>query len=167
MRDLRKPVRLATDLNHDGRPDLTLLYENGRSFYHFNRGFRCMGEEGELKLEMPRPTGGPREALGPMRAAAGDFDSDGSLDLAVASATGEVRCFFSDLAEAHGLWIRLARRRTGPVTVSVWQGKEYPVCVGAYLVEGHSPPTFATLRRPGPCVLKWRKPGTPLRTLEA
>ena len=42
---------LATDLNHDGRPDLALLYAKGRFLYHFNRGYRCMGEEGELTLE--------------------------------------------------------------------------------------------------------------------
>lgn len=44
----------ATDLNHDGRTDLLLLYSDGTLMYHFNRGFRCFGEEGELKLPQPR-----------------------------------------------------------------------------------------------------------------
>ena len=92
---------------------------------------------------------------------------DDALDLAVAFTTGEVFAFFTDLREAHGLWIRLPRGYTGPVTVSVWQGAAHPVCVGTHLVEGHSPPTHATLRTPGPCTLKWRWPGGPPRTLEA
>jgi len=71
-----------------------------------------MGEEGELRSEIERPSGASRGA--PVRAAAGDFDGDGALDLAVAFTTGEVFAFFTDLPEAQGVWIRLPQGRTGP-----------------------------------------------------
>ena len=38
------------DLNHDGRQDLCLAYEQNDLLYHFNRGFRSFAEEGELRL---------------------------------------------------------------------------------------------------------------------
>jgi hypothetical protein len=58
-----------------------------------------MGEEGELRQDVERPSGASRGGLGPVRAAAGDFDADGALDLAAAFATGEVFVFFTDLPE--------------------------------------------------------------------
>ena len=152
---------LATDLNHDGRPDLALLYENGQFLYHFNRGYRCMAEEGQLTLACELT-----EHLRPTCAAAGDFNADGSLDLAVAFATGEVVCFLNDLPEPPGLWVRLPRGCTGPVTVSAWQGAPYASCVGTHLVAGHEP-TYFPLRRHGPCTLKWRPPGGPPQELTA
>ena len=159
---------LATDLNHDGRPDLALLYEKGHFLYHFNRGYRCMAEEGELKLKAKPSDRALSEARGPMRAAAGDFDGDGWLDLAVAFATGEVDCFLNagpgGPPRAPGLWIQLPPGRTGPVTVSVWQGGPRAFCVGTSLVAGHAPPTWAALRRRGPCTLQWRLPGGRRRT---
>ena len=145
---------LATDLNHDGRPDLALFYEDGEFFYHFNRGYRCMAEEGQLTLD----AGAPGEG-GPTCAAAGDFDGDGALDLAVAFAGGQVRCFFNDASEVPGLWVRLPRGCTGPVAVSAWQGDAHAFCVGAHAVTGFDPPTFVCLRRRGACVLRWRGPG--------
>ena len=158
---------LATDLNHDGRPDVALLYAKGYFQYHFNRGYRCMAEQGQLRLAMDDPPQEKQDGPGPLRGTTGDFDGDGALDLAVAFSSGEIRCFFSKERDAPGVWVRLPRGRTGPVTVSVWQGDAYPVCVGTYLIEGHSPPTYVSLRRAAPCSLKWRWPGGPLRTLRA
>jgi len=150
---------LATDLNHDGRPDVALLYGKGHFLYHFNRGYRCMAEEGQLTLDLDPSGGDPSKAGGPACATAGDVNADGSLDLAVAFDSGEVRCFLNDRRDQPGLWIRLPRGRTGPVTVSVWQGQPRAFCVGTHLVAGHAPPTCVPLRRPGPCVLRWRWPG--------
>ena len=159
---------LATDLNHDGRPDVALLYPRGSFSYHFNRGYRCMAEEGELRLDGGPPGGPvPEDAPRPVRAVAGDLDGDGALDLAVAFDSGEVACVmngeFEDPSETPAVRIRLPKGHTGPVTVSVWQGSDYQFCVGTCVVPGHSPPVHANLRRPGPCVLRWRWPGGPGR----
>jgi hypothetical protein len=157
---------MATDLNHDGRPDLAILYKTGNFFYHFNRGYRLMGELGELTLTAEQRSGMSANAPGPTRAAGGDFDGNGALDLAVAFTTGQVFCLFNSLAAPCGLWIALPKGRTGPVTVSVWQDFGTPICVGTYIVEGHSP-AYATLRKPGSCTLKWRWPGGPPREVKA
>lgn len=157
---------VATDLNHDGRPDLAILYEKGNFFYHFNRGYRLMGELGELTLMNEQNGGRSANTPGPTRTAVGDFDGNGTLDLAVAFATGRVSCSLNSLATANRLWIALPKGRTGPVTVSVWQDSGMPVCVGTYLVKGHSP-VYVSVRKPAPCTLKWRWPGEPPRELEA
>ena len=84
----------ATDLNNDGRPDLCLLYPEGDFMYHFNRGFRCFGEEGALRLNDMETE--ENMAVGQKACAIGDFNRDGYLDLAVAFCSGEVRCYYSD-----------------------------------------------------------------------
>ena len=155
-----------------GPPELSLAFPKaahakGRFLYHFNRGYHCMGEEGELTLEAHRPAHPPPKARGPVRAAVADFNGDGSLDPAAAFTTGQVACFLSSLFDAPGLWIRLPRGHTGPVAVSVWQGAAHPVCAGTYLVDGHSPPTYVALRKRSACTLRWRWPGRPPRLLEA
>ena len=161
----------TADLNHDGRQDVIVLTAAGHLAYHFNRGYRLLADEGELKLAArpaePKPVKGSK----PVLAAPGDFDGDGRADLAVACATGEVFCYFNGRPAGPsgppGLWVRLPPGRTGPVTVSVWQGRAYPVCVGTVLVEAHAPAKYVSLRRRGPCTLKWRWPGGPPRTAAA
>ena len=77
----------AADLNHDGRPDLILCYAEAGFVYHFNRGFRCLGEEGDLRLEQVEE--GPKpDSFGVRRCVAADFNADGAEDLAVAFAGG-------------------------------------------------------------------------------
>ncbi len=149
---------LTADLNHDGRQDVVVLTGAGHLAYHFNRGYRLLADEGELKLDARPADPKSARAFKPLRAAAGDFNGDGRVDLAVAYGTGEVFCYFNgrsaDPAETPGLRVALPPGRTGPVTVSVWQGRAYPVCVGTYLIEAHSPPTYVSLRRRGACTLR-------------
>ena len=151
---------LATDLNHDGRTDLGIGYVDSSLVYHFNRGFRCLGEDVGLRLVGPEFQDGPADA-GVRALAAADFNGDGSLDLAVAFASAEAFVYYNALTDMPGLRIRLPKGVAGPVTVSAWQEERVPICVGTCSVVGHAPATFVPLRRPGPCVLKYRFQGKP------
>jgi len=86
---------------------------------------------------------------------------DGSEDLAAGFADGTLYAFYNESANVAGLHVRLAKGAIGPVTVSAWQGKTPPVCLGTNLVGGHSPESFFGLRRPGECTLRWSEPGRP------
>ena len=88
----------ATDLNHDGRPDLALCYADAGWVYHFNRGCRCFGEEGGLRLVGARFADGPAEA-GVRACAIADFNADGGLDVAVAFVGGELYGYYNDLCD--------------------------------------------------------------------
>ena len=150
----------AADLNRDGRPDLALCYTDGTFVYHFNRGYRCFGEEGGLQLsETPNPP--PGVETGVATFAIADWNGDGSEDLAAGFADGNLYVFYSESANVAGLHVRLAKGAIGPATVSTWQGKTPPVCLGTNLVGGHSPESFFGLRRPGECTLRWSEPGRP------
>ena len=153
----------AMDLNHDGRPDLALGYADTGFVYHFNRGYRCLGEEGGLRLIGPAFTDGPPRT-GVVACAAGDFNGDDGQDLAVAFVGGELYAYYNDLCDMPTVGLRLSKGRTGPVTVSVWQGDKRPFCTGAAVVSGHTPPACVSLRRPGRCTLKYRLPGQPVRS---
>ncbi|KPL01855.1 MAG: hypothetical protein AMK75_03685, partial [Planctomycetes bacterium SM23_65] len=146
----------ATDLNHDGRADLALLYAKGAFLYHFNRGFRCFGEEGELRLA----GGGPGQLAG----ATADFNGDGSLDLAVAHADGRLRCYYNAAFERPILRLSLRTGIPGPLTVATWQGGKSPIPTAALPVHPVPLKTTFALRDRGVCVLKWRAPGKPLCT---
>jgi len=146
------------DLNHDGRPDLFLAYEQSDLLYHFNRGFRSFAEEGELRLPGTQTAPGqPR--LGQKAVAAGDFNGDGSLDLAVLLTNGDLVCYFNDKMSMPGLRLRLPKGMTGPVTASCWLGDEHPICTGTLSVAGHSPAAYVALRSPGACKVRYRLPG--------
>ncbi len=146
----------AADLNHDGRPDLLLLHPEGAFTYHFNRGFRCFGEEGDLRL--------PRSA-GQIACTVADFNADGSLDLAVAFSDGEVHCFYNDSFNKPLLRVGLAPDLPGPITVSVWQGKTQPLCIGTSSIAGPAKAYFP-LRAGRDCTIKWTAPGQSARTRE-
>ena len=143
------------DLNHDGLPDLALAYESADFLYHFNRGFRSFGEEGEVRL--PGPAAEPAtERPGQRAIAAGDLNQDGSQDLAVLFTTGELYCYFNDRADVPGLRLRLPQGMTGPVTVACWGAPKSPMCLGSASVVGHSPGAHLALRRAGELTVRFR-----------
>lgn len=151
-------VCLANDLNHDGRTDLLLAYRDGDCIYHFNRGYGCMGETGELHLS--DIAGIAPGTVGIQAGLVGDFNRDGADDLVVCLTDGRLLCAPNNLADMPGIAARLDRRLAGPVTVSVWQGAEpNRYSVGTYSLIGNGPPRFLGLRQPGECVLQWRLPG--------
>ena len=171
---------LATDLNHDGRPDLCVLYPAGEMAYHFNRGFGCFGEEGELRLDCsstgfqpvsPRVGNpcyliaeGDAAAPGQVAAAVADFNGDGALDLAVAFADGQVRCFYSDSYSRSMVRLGLAKGMIGPITASVWCGQPYPRCLGAVSLAGSGLDAVVPLGGTGEFQVRWTSPGNPGRT---
>ncbi len=146
------------DLNHDGRPDLCLAYEQRDLLYHFNRGFRSFAEEGELRLPGTQTApGGPR--LGQKAVTCADLNGDGSLDPAVLLTNGDLVCYFNDKIGMPGLRLRLPKGMTGPVTASCWLGDEQPICTGTLPVAGHSPAAYVALRSAGECKVRYRLPG--------
>ena len=154
------------DLNHDGRPDLCFLYADNAFKYHFNRGFRCMGEEGEVKLPGAEVNG---RNMGQVACASADFNADGSQDLAVAFVNGDVRCYYNNSFDIPGVRLRLKKGNDGttlarPVTASLWQDEKDPVCVGTLPVAGHSTPAFFAVPVPGEATIKWSEPGKPNQT---
>jgi hypothetical protein len=157
----------VADLNHDGRPDLCLLYARDSFTYHFNRGFRCFGAEGGLSLSDATGVAGP--AAGQKACAVADFNGDGSLDLAVALLNGQVYCYYNDASNKPILRVGLAKGVSGPVTVGVWRGEKSPICSGLAPVHGAAPWTCFCLPDAGECTLRWRAAGRPerARTLPA
>jgi hypothetical protein len=148
----------AVDLNHDGRLDLCLVYDQADLLYHFNRGFRSFGEEGELRLPGTQTAPGqPR--LGQKALVAADFNGDGSVDLAVALTNGDLVCYFNDKLAVPGVRLRLPQGTAGPVTASCWIGDECAICAGSLPVAGHSPATYLSTRVPGACKIRYRLPG--------
>ena len=69
----RRRRRQALDLNHDGRTDLCLIYEQSDLLYHFNRGFRTFAAEAEVRIpDAQTNPGEPR--VGQRAIAAADFN---------------------------------------------------------------------------------------------
>jgi len=147
---------LAADLNHDGRTDLALLHPKGAFSYHFNRGFRCLGEEGELRL--------PGGSRGQWAGVVADCNCDGSLDLVVALSDGRLRCYYNAAFEKPILRVALKKGSSAPVTVSVWQGKDHPVCGGAFPVGAQPAWTLFTTGKSRRGTLKYRLGDSPERT---
>ncbi len=148
----------VTDLNHDGRPDLCMLYHDKDFTYHFCRGYRCMGEEGELKLPGLQEAGGGQQGC-----VTADFNGDGSQDLVVVSNNGSVICYYNDAFDLPGLRVRLKKGMSGAVAVSLWQGEKDLICVGTYNVTGFAGTHFS-VRYPGDVVVKYGLPGKPNQT---
>jgi len=144
------------DLNHDGRSDLCLLYPNADFTYHFNRGCRCFGEEGELRLQVPE---GTPPGTGQIACAAADFNADGVLDLVTAFADGQVVCYYNDAFNKPMLRVGLARGLCGPVTFSVWQVEKRAACLGTFTAAGL--PVSVPLRDTRECAIKYSVPGKP------
>ncbi len=153
----------AMDLNHDGWLDLAFGYEASEFLYHFNRGFRAFGEEGEVRLPGPAVEPG-RDHPGQRAFAEADFNQDGSTDLAVLFTNGELYCYYNDRADSPGLRLRLPRGMAGPVTASCWVHPQNPLCTGTVSVPGHSPGSYVALRSPGDVTIRFRFPGKPEQT---
>jgi len=148
----------AMDLNHDGWPDLCLVYSSADLLYHFNRGFRSFGEEGEVRLGgLAAAPGQPR--TGQKALAVADFNQDDSQDLAVACTDGTVYCYFNDLSDMPGVRLRLGKGLAGPVTVTCHMGPKGSAVVTAASVVGPSPAAFLGARRPGKVTIAYRLPG--------
>lgn len=149
----------TADLNQDGRPDLCLLHAERDFTYHFNRGFRCFGEEGELRL------GGFAQAAdaadGQKACAVADFNGDGSLDLAVAFVDGRICCYYNDNFNRPMIQVGLKRGVVGPVTVSLWPESKYAVAAGALPVTSEAPKACFCPGAARNCVLRWSQPGKP------
>jgi hypothetical protein len=154
---------LATDLDHDGRTDLAVAYPDSAFAYHFNRGFRCFGELGELRLTGGAFEGGPPP--GARHLAAGDLNADGGLDLAVVFTGGELFVYWNHLTDAPMAVVRLPKGTPYPVTVSAWQDHDHAWCVGTYRVWDASLPTAIPLRQTGTCLLRYRVAGQPARSM--
>jgi hypothetical protein len=153
----------AVDLNHDGRDDLCMMYPRTGVVYHFNRGFRCFGEEGEVRLGGLQAEAG-QPGKGVLAMAVADFNEDNSQDLAILISDGEMACYTNGQYDMPGIRLRLPKGKTGPVTVSCWQDDKLPVCVGTEAVTGHSPAAFVATRSSGDVTLKWHVPGKGLVT---
>lgn len=144
----------AADLNHDGRADLCVMYAKAEFSYHFNRGFRCFGEEGELRLVGPEGT--PPD-VGQMGAAVWDFNGDGALDMTAVFADGQVVCYYNDAFNKPMLRVSLKKGTAGPVTFSVWQGEKPVSCLGTFTTGVVAVPV--PLRQAGDCTIRYSLPG--------
>jgi hypothetical protein len=132
--------------------------------YHFNRGFRSMGEERELRLPNADPA--PcKAALGLQSFAVADFNGDNSVDLAVLQSDGTVRVYFNDRVDAPALLLRLPKGIVGPMTVSCWTDEKIPTLTGVAIVTGHAPCVYLPVRDKGSVHLKYRFPGHPPATM--
>lgn len=139
------------DLNQDGCPDLCLAYSPGSIVYYFNRGFRALANENEVRLPGLPPNG--VAAL-----ATGDFDANSSMDLVVATAGNEIVCFLNEMYSRPGVLLRLPAGTAAPVTVSAWQGETCPVACGV-VVATDAVGTYVPARDAGNLTLKWTAPG--------
>jgi hypothetical protein len=139
----------AMDLNHDGWADLCMAYRGSNLRYHFNRGYRCFGEENEVRLDEP--------GEGLVAVAAGDFNADSSQDLVVARADGSIVCYLNDACDEPGLRLRLPPGVPGPVTVRVHAGDKPTTPVHAVTVGGPAATVVAT-GHPGRFHLTFRLP---------
>ncbi len=146
------------DLNHDGRPDMCLIYESSDILYHWSRGFRAFGEEGEVRLPGTETEPGQRR-LGQKAMAVGDFNGDGSLDLAVMVTNGQLRCYYNERMDMPALRLRLPKGVTGPVTVSCWMGDKHRICTGTTTVDGNARASYVTARDPGKVTVRYLLPG--------
>lgn len=153
----------SMDLNHDGRADVCLVYADSEILYHFNRGFRSFGEEGEVRLSGFEADPG-QSPVGQVALAAGDLDGTASQDLVVLLKSGAILAYLNERFEMPGLHLRLPKGVAGPVTVICWENKDGPARRSATRVLGHSPPAYVALRRAGPVTVKWAVAGKDERT---
>jgi len=144
----------AVDLNHDGRTDLLTCFAKAELAYHFNRGFRCLGEDGSVRVTPPE---GAAAGTGQVAAAVWDFNGDGVLDLALGWSNGQITCHYNDALNKPMLRVLPGKDIRGPVTFSVWQGEKYGACLGTFVAGDRA--TLVPLRDLRPFEIRFSLPG--------
>ena len=151
------------DLNQDGSPDLCLAYSPGSIVYYFNRGFRALANENEVRLPRLPPAAPGAPPSGVVALATGDFDVNSAMDLVVATAGNEMVCYLNEAYARPGLLLRLPAGTAAPLTVSAWQGDVYSTACGTVVVPD-ALGTYLSLRAYGNVTLKWTAPGKGARS---
>jgi hypothetical protein len=148
---------MTCDFNNDGRQDLLLLYGPMGPQLFFNRGFRSFGYGLDI---CPTVQNMDTEDAGQQAGCLGDFNGDGTQDMALVLRQGELMSFFHtpDDFDATALLVSLPADGSlvGPVTVTGYSGKR---CLGAWSVVAGSAEALFGAREPGEIQLQWRLPG--------
>jgi hypothetical protein len=148
----------AGDMNNDTFVDLFVGYAAEPAQCFFNRGCRSLAIAESLKLpddDMP----GAKE--GQAAAALADLDGDGSLELVVALANGDVWASMTTLGamvQPRAIAARIADKcpAAPPVDVSFWLDNQ---CLGLRRIDNRFAPALMGLPVGGQVTLKYRLPG--------
>ncbi|MFO7898372.1 MAG: VCBS repeat-containing protein [Planctomycetota bacterium] len=168
---------MTVDINNDGRQDVFITYMNREPQIFFNRGFLSFGHAHrpidlqECGLFPPKNVPGKDEVVerknkGQRAGLVRDLDGDGAQDMAIVLEDGSLWVYWRAVGGADPLCVRAALPPggpAGPVAVSaVRQGRS----LGAWNVVAGTSPSFFGLVQEGPCLVKWRCPGSKPREKE-
>jgi hypothetical protein len=150
------------DIDNDGRQDFVLFYGNIAAQTFFNRGFRCFGYALETALDRYDLPAALAALDGQQAGTVGDFNADGSQDLAFVTTDGQVWLLLRAPERGPGLGVSvaLAPGQTGPVSVV---GFDRDRCLGAQRLTAGVPALFGK-RTKGPIRLKWQRYSQPVQT---
>jgi hypothetical protein len=144
------------DFNHDGHPDVWVLYRGIAPLAFYNRGFGTFGLARELLLEESNLPAAKALADGALAALCADLNGDGSQDLLAVAANGDLWALYTtpDRPPGPSLLIALSADAAGPVTVIAQDsdGRQYARQIG------RDQPAQIYLSEPGPLSLRWPGP---------